>query len=282
MKLTDIRYVRQLMGENGSTFQKKFGQNFLINETIPPRIAAYAAENVLEIGPGIGTLTQALSERAKRVVSVEIDGNLLPILDITLADCPNVTVVHSDIMQVDVAELAKQYFPDGEISVCANLPYNITTPVIMKLLRSGVPFTAITVMVQKEAADRFCAPAGSKDYGAVTASVAYYARVEKLFPVSAGNFIPAPKVESTVIRFVRHSKPPVEADEDLLMRTIRGAFAQRRKTLSNSLGSEFGELNKEKINLAITEAGLPEGCRGETLDLAAFAALSAAIGRQLG
>ncbi len=281
MKLTDIRYVRQLMGEHGSTFQKKFGQNFLINETIPPRIASYAAENVLEIGPGIGTLTQALSERAKRVVSVEIDGNLLPILDITLADCPNVTVIHSDIMQVDVAELAKQHFPEGEISVCANLPYNITTPVIMKLLRSGVPFTAITVMVQKEAADRFCAQAGSKDYGAVTASVAYYARVEKLFPVSSGNFIPAPKVDSTVIRFVLHPNPPVEADEELLMRTIRGAFAQRRKTLSNSLGSEFGELSKEKLQYAIAEAGLAEGCRGETLGLPQFAGLSAAIGRLL-
>lgn len=274
MKLTDIRCVRQLMESNGSCFQKKFGQNFLINETIPPRIASYASPNVLEIGPGIGTLTRALSERAERVVSVEIDASLLPILDVTLADCPIVTVINADIMQVDVAQLAKTHFGEGEISVCANLPYNITTPVIMMLLRCGVPFRAITVMVQKEAADRFAARPGSPACGAVSSAVSYYARVEKLFNVSPGNFIPAPKVDSTVIRFIPYAKPPVEADEALLMRTIRGAFAQRRKTLLNSLSSEFGEYGKEQLREAVERAGLSPSCRGETLSLEQFAALS--------
>jgi len=273
-KLTNIGYIRELMESNGIAFRKEFGQNFLINPAIPEKIASYISGNVLEIGPGVGCLTRELSARCDKVVSVEIDSGLIPVLNLTLSDCTNVKVINSDIMQLDLFELAKNNFGSGKISVCANLPYNITTPIIMKLLESRL-FSCIVVMVQKEAGQRFCAPPGDPLYGAVSASTAYYASCERLINVGSGNFMPRPKVDSTVIRFNIYDTPPVSVtNEKMLFRVIRGAFAQRRKTLYNSLSSEFSEIGKSLIAEAIKDCGLEENIRGEKLSLAEYASLS--------
>lgn len=281
MKLTDIGTVKALMGENA--FKKQFGQNFLIAENVPLRIAeggvpAEGKIGVLEIGPGIGTLTRALSAAAHRVVAVEIDRTLLPILAVTLADCPNTEVVEGDILKVDVPALIREKFADCDgLAVCANLPYYITSPVLMKLLECGAGFLSVTVMVQKEVAVRLAAPAGHEAYGALTAAVSYYGKVKKLFDVPAGCFMPKPKVDSAVIRIDCYEKPPVDADPEVLFRVIRGAFAQRRKTLSNSLSTAFAHIPKDRLAELIASAGLSPTVRGETLDLAAFAALANAI-----
>lgn len=278
MKLTDVKYIKQLMEENGVAFRKKFGQNFLINASIPPKIAAYASDNVIEIGPGIGVLTRELSLRCSKVAAVEIDSGLIPILSNTLADCPNVTVINADIMECDLPSFVTEHFGDAPVSVCANLPYNITTPVIMKLFESGVHFTSITVMVQKEVCDRFCAAAGTVSYGAVTAAVSYYAKTERLFNVSAGNFLPKPKVDSTVMRFLLYDTPPVDVkDSAFMFRVIRAAFGQRRKTLYNALSSVFSSLSKNMISEAIISCGFKPDIRGERLNIADFASLSNAL-----
>lgn len=290
MKLTDIGTVKELMGENA--FKKQFGQNFLISESVPRRIAeAGAAEGVLEIGPGIGTLTRELAARAGKVVAVEIDRSLLPILDRTLADCPNAEVLEGDIMKVDLPGLIAEKFAgpaaadrpasgaqDGTgIAVCANLPYYITSPVLMKLLESGVAFGKITVMVQKEVAGRLTAPPGSDAYGALTAAVSYYASVKKLFDVPAGCFMPKPKVDSAVIQLIPHKEPPVTADKETLFTLIRGAFAQRRKTLANSLSSVLPGIPKETLSSLIVSCGHSAAVRGETLSLAELAELANAV-----
>lgn len=277
MKLTDIGTVKELMGENA--FKKQFGQNFLISESVPRRIAeAGACEGVLEIGPGIGTLTRELCAKAKKVVAVEIDTSLLPILDKTLADFDNVTVISSDVMKVDLSALVKEHFADCEsVAVCANLPYYITSPVIMKLLESGVKFASVTVMVQKEVAIRLAAPAGHETYGALTAAVSYYGQVKKLFDVPAGCFMPKPKVDSAVVKISLYEKPPVDADKDTLFKVIKGAFAQRRKTLLNSLSTVVGHIPKAELGEIIKSCGFPETVRGETLDIAAFAKIASAI-----
>lgn len=279
MRLTDIGEVKRIMESHGLHFKKQFGQNFLINESVPRRIAescgASSEDVVLEIGPGIGTLTRELAARYDRVVAVEIDSSLVKVLGTTLADLDNVTVLESDIMKIDISELAKKYFSGKRVSVCANLPYYITTPILMKLLESGVGFEYITVMIQKEVADRLCAAPGDSDYGAVTASVSWYGHAEKLFNVSAGNFMPAPKVDSAVLRISLYSEPPAEvADTKLLMRVIRGAFAKRRKTLVNSLSGELSEFSKADITEAVCKAGVDENVRGERLGIEEFAALS--------
>lgn len=280
MKLTDLSTIREVMTRHGVSFQKKFGQNFLISPQVPVNIAEAAVglmperRGILEIGPGIGTLTRELSERADKVVALEIDSSLIPVLDETLADCPNTKVLNQDVLKTDLCELIdREFISEGlHAAVAANLPYYITTPIIMKLVESRLPLESITVMIQKEVAARLVAPAGDPEYGAITASLAYYGRVERLFNVPAGCFIPAPKVDSTVIRIVLHKNPPVDVkNEQTLFRVIRGAFAQRRKTLANSLRTEFP---KEIIPDAIAAAGLSADIRGEKLSLEDFARLA--------
>ncbi len=284
MKLTDLSVIRSLLGEEGTSFKKKYGQNFLTNESVVERIAASALPDVpdpaerlgiLEIGPGIGVLTQKLSAIAHKVTAVEIDSTLLPILEKTLADCPNVNVVNNDIMKVDLPALVAEEFADcTRLAVCANLPYYITTPILMTLLESRLPFSSITVMVQKEVAERLCAPAGADAYGAITAVLNYYGTPRRLFTVNAGNFVPAPKVDSAVVQIKLHGAPPVTVkSEEKLFAVIKAAFGQRRKTLQNALSSLPG-VSREQIAHAIDEAGLSPTVRGEKLTLADFARIS--------
>ena len=272
------------MTRHGVSFQKKFGQNFLISPQVPVNIAEAAVglmperRGILEIGPGIGTLTRELSERADKVVALEIDSSLIPVLAETLADCPNVSVINQDVLKTDLSELIEREFTSQGLhaAVAANLPYYITTPIIMKLVESRLPLESITVMIQKEVAARLVAPPGDSEYGAITASLSYYGRVERLFNVPAGCFIPAPKVDSTVIRIVLHKEPPVSVkSEQNLFKVIRGAFAQRRKTLANSLCTEFP---KDAVIKAIADAGLAPDIRGERLSLEDFARLSDLLG----
>ena len=284
MKLTDISTIRALLGEEQTSFKKKYGQNFLTNEKVIKDIAAGSLPadvsgsecGVLEIGPGIGVLTAELCRAARKVVAVEIDSSLLPILDKTLAEFDNVSVINSDIMKTDLAALVSEHFSDcPHLAVSANLPYYITTPILMRLLESRERFEAITVMVQKEVADRLCAPAGSPVYGAVTASVSYYAKVTKLMNVSAGNFIPAPKVDSAVVKLTLYKEPPVSVkNEDTFFKVIKGAFGQRRKTLPNALSSEFSHIPRARIAELVSAAGYDPKVRGETLDISDFAAIS--------
>lgn len=284
MKLTDLSEIKSLMSRHGVMFKKKYGQNFLTSPVIPERIAEAAmtglpegARGILEIGPGIGTLTQSLAERADKVVALEIDQTLIPVLAETLADYDNVKVINQDIMKTDLGELYQNEFAsDGlRLSVAANLPYYITTPILMKLVESRVSFESITVMVQKEVASRLCAAPGTPDYGAITAVLAYYGRCERLFTVPAGCFVPAPKVDSAVIRISLYKAPLIQvADTAELFRVIRGAFAQRRKTLPNSLMTEYSTLRRDVINDAVTSAGFALSVRGEALSCADFARIA--------
>ena len=265
-------------------FQKKFGQNFLIDTHVLEKIISAAGitknDCVLEIGPGIGTMTQYLAENAGHVVAVEIDRNLLPILNETLADYDNVTVINEDILRVDIKALAEEYNGGKPIKVVANLPYYITTPIIMGLFESGVPIDNITVMVQKEVADRMKEGPGSKDYGALSLAVQYYAEPEIVANVPPNCFIPRPNVGSAVIRLTRHKEMPVQVkDPALMFKIIRASFNQRRKTLQNGLGNA-SELpyTKEQIAAAIAEMGLTPTIRGEALSLAQFAQLSDILG----
>lgn len=287
MRLTDINTVREIMEKYSLNFKKKFGQNFLINAQVPARIADECTNGdfdcgILEIGPGIGTLTYELAKRYKKVVAVEIDTTLLPALEYTLGEFDNVTVVSADIMKTDVAELVGREFSDRgiKVSVCANLPYYITTPVIMHLLESGAPFEYMTVMVQKEVAQRLCAPPNSPDYGSITASLAYYGESKRLFNVPAGCFIPAPNVDSAVLQTKLYRKPPVECeDTKTFFRVIRGAFALRRKTLPNSLAGEFGELTKGELAAIVEAAGFSSNVRGEALSIKDYALIADEIVR---
>ena len=265
-------------------FQKKFGQNFLIDTHVLEKIISAAGitknDCVLEIGPGIGTMTQYLAENAGHVVAVEIDRNLIPILKETLADYDNMTVINEDILRVDIKALAEEYNGGKPIKVVANLPYYITTPIIMGLFESGVPIDNITVMVQKEVADRMKEGPGSKDYGALSLAVQYYAEPEIVANVPPNCFIPRPNVGSAVIRLTRHKEMPVEVkDPALMFKIIRASFNQRRKTLQNGLGNA-SELpyTKEQIAAAIAEMGLTPTIRGEALSLAQFAQLSDILG----
>ena len=261
-------------------FQKKFGQNFLIDTHVLEKIIAAADvtkdDFVLEIGPGIGTMTQYLCEHARAVAAVEIDKNLIPILGDTLGAYDNVEIINQDILKVDIRKLADEKNGGRPIKVVANLPYYITTPIIMGLFESHVPIDSITVMVQKEVADRMQVGPGTKDYGALSLAVQYYAAPEIVAIVPPNCFMPRPKVGSAVIRLTRHKEPPVQVeDEKLMFRIIRASFNQRRKTLANGLKNS-GELtlSKEVIKESITELGVPVTIRGEALSLAQFAELS--------
>ena len=224
MNLCDVKTIKHIMSVFDIKFRKEFGQNFLINRSVVEDIADNCADSVetsiLEIGPGIGPLTTELALRYKSVVALEIDNGLIPVLKYTLGEFTNVTVINEDVMKANLDDLLKPYFDAGRVSVCANLPYYITTPILMKLLECGLPFDYITIMIQSEVADRLCASAGSGDYGAITAVLSYYGVAEKLFTVSAGNFMPAPKVNSTVVRIKLHkNKPYVPKDEKALFNT---------------------------------------------------------------
>ncbi len=261
-------------------FQKKFGQNFLIDTHVLEKIIASAGvtqeDFVLEIGPGIGTMTQYLCESAREVVAVEIDQNLIPILQDTLSAYDNVTVINEDILKLDIAKLAKERNGGNPIKVVANLPYYITTPIIMGLFESHVPIESITVMVQKEVADRMQVGPGTKDYGALSLAVQYYAKPEIVANVPPNCFMPRPNVGSAVIRLTRHDTVPVDVeDEKLMFAIIRASFNQRRKTLANGLSNAPGiRLSKEEIQESITELGVPATIRGEALTLQQFAELS--------
>lgn len=279
MDLCNLSTIKALMSDAGITFRKEFGQNFLTNRIIPEEIAENCADTaerlVVEIGPGIGCLTQELAMRYSKVVAVEIDKGLIPILGKTLEEFDNVTVINDDVMKIDIKELVEQYSDGMPISVCANLPYYITTPILMHLLESGVKFSSITVMVQNEVAQRLAAKAGSSDYGAITAILGYYGTVRKLFKVSAGSFVPPPKVDSAVVRIDLYDKCPYDIrDERLFRNCIKAAFEMRRKTLENALSAKLGGFTKEEIAEAIATSGFDPKIRGERLSTEDFAILS--------
>ena len=269
--LTNINVVKELLKKYGFTFSKGLGQNFLINPSVCPKIAEYGfAESgygILEIGTGFGTLSCELAKGADKVVAVEIDSRLLPVLGETMADFDNFKVINADIMKTDLDSLIKQEFDGLKVAVCANLPYYITSPVIMKLLESEIPAEAITVMVQKEAAQRLCARMGTREAGAITAAVNYYGSAELLFNVSRGSFMPAPNVDSAVIQIRPDNKYRNKIDDrELYFRVIKGAFAQRRKTLANSLNASIG-VEKKVIYDILKEMGLKETIRCEQLNM---------------
>ena len=276
-RLSDIGTIKEILSRHGFTFSKSLGQNFLVNPSVCPRMAELSGAGegvgVIEIGPGIGVLTNELCRLADKVVAVELDKRLLPVLDETLAEYDNVKVVNADVLELDLNSLIAEEFQGLEVVVCANLPYYITSPVIMKLLEDRLPVTAITVMVQKEAAQRICAPVGTRESGAVTVSVNYYAKPEMLFGVSAGSFMPAPKVDSAVIRLDVLSEPPVKTDEKKFFRVVKAAFSQRRKVVANSLSSGLG-LDKAAVLDLLEKAGVPANARAEKLSLENFAAIA--------
>lgn len=282
-KLSNPQRTIEIIQKYGFDFQKKFGQNFLIDPRVLDKIIAAAEitkdDFVLEIGPGIGTMTQYLAEAAREVTAVEIDRNLIPILSETLAEYENVTVLNRDVLKTDIAAIAQERNGGRPIKVVANLPYYITTPIIMGLFESRVPIDSITVMVQKEVAQRMQAQPGTKDYGALSLAVQYYAKPYIAANVPPNCFIPRPNVGSAVIRLKKYENPPVKVqDETLLFRLIRASFNQRRKTLVNGL-KNCAELpfSKEQILAAFEVTGLAENIRGEALTLAQFAQLSDAF-----
>ena len=279
MDLCNLSVIKSLMGEAGITFRKDYGQNFLINRIIPEEIAERCTDNphsmILEIGPGIGCLTQELAMRFDKVVAIEIDKGLIPVLEKTLSEYDNVTVINNDVMKIDIASLVEEYSEGRPVSVCANLPYYITTPILMHLLESGVRFDSITVMVQNEVATRLIAPPGNSEYGAITAVLNYYGKVNRLFKVSAGSFIPAPKVDSAVIRIDLYKQSPFEIkDEKLFRALIKAAFEMRRKTLMNAVSAKLPHIEKGRLAEALVSLGHPENVRGERLSVEDFANLS--------
>lgn len=272
--LTNRTVIKDLMERNGFTFRKTLGQNFIVNPSICPKIAEMGGvtkeTGVIEIGAGIGVLTAELCRQGKKVVCVEIDSRLLPILDETLAEFPNVSIINEDVLKVDLHQLIRDNFAGMEVVVCANLPYYITSPIIMSLLEQRLPVKAITVMVQKEASQRICAPPGTRACGAISAAICYYSSPRVLFQVSRGSFMPAPEVDSTVIRLDVHEAPPVVVrDEPTLFEVVRGAFGQRRKTILNTLSGSLG-LAKDTVRELLAAAAVPEGARAEVLSLADF------------
>lgn len=279
--LTDVGSIRALLNRHDFTFSKSLGQNFLVNPSVCPRMAEACAgshgEGVVEIGPGIGVLTRELAQRFRKVVCYELDSRLLPVLQETLADCDNVTVRNEDVLKADLPALFADAFSGMRVSVCANLPYYITSPILMFLLENRFPLSNITVMVQKEAADRICAEPGTRQAGALTAAVHYYASAEKLFSVSRGSFLPAPNVDSTVIRLTVREKPAVEvADEAYFFRLIAAAFGQRRKTAANSISAGMG-VPKQTVEDALLTLGMDKNVRAETFTLEDFAAMSTVL-----
>lgn len=277
MDLCNLKDIKALLARHGFHFSKSMGQNFLIESWVPQQIAeasgAGAGVGVIEIGPGIGPLTVQLAQRADKVAAVELDKSLLPILSETLADFPNAEVIPGDVMKLDLRALAESHLAGLTPMVCANLPYNITTPVITSFLEAGC-FSAITVMIQREVARRICAAPGSSDYGAFSVFCQYYAETELLFDVPPECFLPAPKVTSAVVRLVPRKAPPQTlVDDKTFFRVVKAAFAQRRKTLLNSLSSSGG-YSKDLLRSVLAECGLEETIRGERLGIDAFAELA--------
>lgn len=284
-KLSDPKKTIEVIQKYQFAFQKRFGQNFLIDAHVLEKIVSAAGitkdDCVLEIGPGIGTMTQYLAESAGQVIAVEIDTNLLPILADTLKDYSNVKVINQDILKVDINELVKEYNNGRPIKVVANLPYYITTPIIMGLFENQVPIDSITIMVQKEVADRMQVGPGTKDYGALSLAVQYYAKPQIVANVPPNCFMPRPKVGSAVIRLTKYKDAPIKVtNEKLLFQLIRASFNQRRKTLQNGI-KNFGGLNfsKEQVAQALEEMGLPASVRGEALTLEQFATLANILDR---
>ena len=279
--LSNIGVIRDLLARHGFRFSKALGQNFLINPTVCPRMAeqggAGPGVGVVEIGAGVGVLTAELARRADRVVCVEIDGRLLPVLAETLAGFQNVEIVNADVMKVDLRALIADRLAGLRVVVCANLPYYITSPIVMGLLEQRLPIESVTVMVQKEAAQRLCALPGTREAGAVSCAVRYYSEPKVLFPVSRGSFLPSPDVDSAVIRLDVRREPPVDpGDETTFFRVVRAAFSMRRKTLLNCLAAGL-PLPKERAAALLERAGVPAGSRAEQLTLEQFAAVSRAL-----
>lgn len=276
--LSNISVIRDVLSRHGFSFSKGLGQNFLINPTVCPRMAemgnAKPGWGIIEIGAGVGVLTAELARRADKVVCIEIDSRLLPVLDETLAEFDNIKIVNEDVLKVDLHKLIEQEFAGMPVAVCANLPYYITSPIIMNLLEAHLPIASLTVMVQKEAAARLCAEPGSREVGAVSIAVRYYSDPKILFQVSRGSFLPAPDVDSTVIRLDVRDHPPVEVgSEEQFFRVVRAAFSQRRKTLLNTLSAGLGIPKAQAIEM-LEKAGIPTNLRAEQLTLDQFALLS--------
>ena len=278
MKLTDINVIKRILGRHGFSFSKSLGQNFLIDETVCPRMAemggAQEGTCAIEIGPGMGVLTVELAKRADKVITVELDSRLIPVLAETLSDYRNVEVINADVLKTDLHKLIAENFDGRPVNVCANLPYYITSPILMYLLESKLPVESITVMVQKEAADRLCARVGSRDSGAITVAVNYYAEAEVLFDVGRECFTPSPNVDSCVIRLKVRKEPPVRVqDEEFFFKMVKAAFSQRRKTASNGISSGMG-ISKDKVGEALSLSGLSPTVRAEALTMEELALLS--------
>ena len=281
MELTNIGTVREILSRHGFSFSKGLGQNFLVNPTVCPQIAedgnAQAGWGILEIGTGIGVLTKELALRADKVSAVEIDTRLLPVLEETLADFDNIKIYNEDVMKADLRGIIERDFAGLHAAVCANLPYYITSPVIMLLLESHLPIESITVMVQKEAAQRLCAKVGSRESGAITVGVNYYGTVQKLFDVSRGSFMPSPNVDSAVIRIDIDKEPRLSGEEEeFFFKVVKAGFSQRRKTIANSRSSMLGA-DKEHVYTVLLELGLPETSRIEALDMEQLTAFSVGL-----
>lgn len=279
--LSNISVIRDVLSRHGFSFSKGLGQNFLINPTVCPRMAemgnAQPGWGMIEIGAGVGVLTAELAQRADKVVCIEIDSRLLPILDETLAEYNNIKIVNQDVLKVDLHKLIAEEFPNMPVAVCANLPYYITSPIIMNLLESRLPISSLTVMVQKEAAQRICAMPGSREVGAVSIAVRYYCEPKVLFQVSRGSFMPAPNVDSTVIRLDIRKQPAVDVKrEEDFFRVVKAAFSQRRKTLSNTLSSGLS-MNKTQIAELLERAGVASNLRAEQLSMQQFADIANAL-----
>lgn len=279
--LSNISVIRDVLSRHGFSFSKGLGQNFLINPTVCPRMAemgnAQPGWGMIEIGAGVGVLTAELAQRADKVVCIEIDSRLLPILDETLAEYDNIKIVNQDVLKVDLHKLIAEEFPNMPVAVCANLPYYITSPIIMNLLESRLPISSLTVMVQKEAAQRICAMSGSREVGAVSIAVRYYCEPKVLFQVSRGSFMPAPDVDSTVIRLDIRKQPTVDVKrEEDFFRVVKAAFSQRRKTLSNTLSSGLS-MNKTQIAELLERAGVASNLRAEQLSMQQFADIANAL-----
>ncbi len=278
MDLSDLGTIRSILARNGFHFSHSLGQNFIVDPTVCPKMAdlcgASETSGALEIGPGLGVLTRELSARAARVAAVELDRSLEPVLHETLADCPNVRLVWGDVMKLDLRGLIRAEFPGMDVAVCANLPYYITSPVVMRVLEEKLPVSSLTVMVQKEAAERLCAVPGTRACGAVSIAVRYYSAPEILFEVPRSCFYPQPNVDSAVIRLAVRKSPPVSVrDERAFFRLVRAAFGQRRKTAVNSVSGGLG-LPKAQVAEAFARAGIPPAARAERLSMEHFASLA--------
>lgn len=279
--LTNILTIKDILSRHGFTFSKALGQNFLINPSVCPRMAEYCGATsgvgVIEVGPGVGVLTNELCKLADKVVSIELDKRLVPVLDETMAEHKNFKLINDDILKIDLNKLIKEEFKGMEVVVCANLPYYITSPVIMKLLEDKLKIKAITVMVQKEAAERLCAKVGTRQSSAITVAVNYFSEPQLLFHVSSGSFMPAPKVDSAVIRLDVSKEPRAKAkDEKIFFKVVKASFAQRRKTVLNSISSGMG-IAKADVEKVLESSGVSKTARAEQLSLSDFASIADSI-----